>query len=175
VDIVGTLYYKHPTGRWGSNGTQLTPSWRKGEQEHADVNAVECDLQIGYRHVEFLVGSGAVETVCDPSAFPEYSVTPSDGSRAGTHYVSASGTRIPNLGEQRLVAATEEGMPCKIRIQSAKVSRPILSVRKLVESGREVHFDDKCGTIRNKKTGQSTTIRKRRGIYMLGMWLKTPN
>ena len=56
----------------------------------------------GWRCVELLVDSGAVDNVADPQEFPEYSVKPSEGSRAGMYYIAANKGKIKNQGEQRL-------------------------------------------------------------------------
>ena len=60
-----------------------------------------------------------------------------------------------------------------MKIQSAAVSRPILSVAKLVEHDNDVSFTKTGGTIRNLKTGQTTHFERKHGVYVLRVWLRT--
>ncbi len=68
---------------------------------------------------------------------------------------------------------SSEGIPFKLRMQGARVSRPILSVIRLTESGKDVIFKKNGGIIRDPKTGVTTTFRRNHGIYVMGMWVKT--
>ena len=58
-------------------------------------------------------------------------------------------------------------------MQGSKVSRPILSVIRLTESGKDVIFKKKGGIIRDTETGVTTTFRRKHGIYVMGIWVKT--
>ena len=102
-----------------------------------------------------MVDSGAAEHVANPDAFPGIEVEESEGSKSGLNYVAANGDPIPNLGEQKVKVATEEGHLCGLKFQSADVTRPILSVPKLTESGHECTF--------RKRKGSSTTSTQVRG------------
>ena len=99
------------------------------------------DVSPGWRCIELLVDSGAVDNVADPQEFPEYSVKPSEGSRAGMNYIAANKGKIKNEGEQRLILMPlDESHGFRLKMQSAAVSRPILSVIRVVESGNNVVF-----------------------------------
>ena len=52
-------------------------------------------------------------------------------------------------------------------MQSAEVSRPILSVIRLTESGKEATFRKNGGTIRDPKTGMTTEFQRKHGVYIL--------
>ncbi len=56
-------------------------------------------------------------------------------------------------------------------MQGARVSRPILSVIRLTESGKDVIFKKNGGIIRDTKTGVTTTFRRKHGIYVMGIWV----
>ena len=127
----------------------------------------------GWRCVELLVDSGAVDNVADPRSLPEYRLRESEGSRSGLHYLAASNGMIKNQGEQLLTCRSHEGIPFKVRMQSAEVSRPILSVIRLMESGKEVIFRKNGGIIRDPKTKMSTEFERKHGVYILRMWVRT--
>ena len=76
-------------------------------------------------------------------------------------------------GEQLLTCRSHEGIPFKVRMQSAEVSRPIVSVIRLTESGKEVTFRKNGGTIRDPKTGMTTEVQRKHGVYVLRMWVRT--
>ena len=58
-------------------------------------------------------------------------------------------------------------------MQSAAVSRPILSVIRLAEHGNEDAFRNDGGTIKNLETGRITQIERKHGVYVLRVWLQT--
>ena len=60
-------------------------------------------------------------------------------------------------------------------MQSAEVSRPILSVMKLAESGNDVVFRQDGGTIKNRATGRVTEFTRKHGVYVLRAWLLCPS
>ena len=131
------------------------------------------DKMNNWRYVELLVDSGAVDNVGDPRAFPEYKLRESDGSRNGLHYLAANNGKIENEGELNLSCRSSEGMPFKLKMQGAKAPRPILSVIRLTESGKDVIFKKKGGIIRDTQTGVTTTFIRTNGIYVMGVWVKT--
>ncbi len=51
--------------------------------------------------------------------------------------------------------------------------RPILSVIRLTESGKDVIFKQNGGIIRDTQTGVTTTFRRKHGIYVMGIWAST--
>ena len=131
------------------------------------------DKMKNWRYVELLVDSGAVDNVGDPRAFPEYKLRESEGSRNGLHYLAANNGKIKNEGELNLSCRSSEGIGFKLKMQGAEVSRPILSVIRLTESGKDVIFKKNGGIIRDPQTGVTTTFRRKHGIYVMGVWVKT--
>ncbi len=59
----------------------------------------------------------------------------------------------------------EDGVSFKLAMQSAAVSRPILSVIRLAENGKEVAFRKDGGTIREVKTGRTMEFGRKHGVY----------
>ncbi len=125
----------------------------------------------GLQCVRVLVDSGAADNVVPPGLISEYKVTEGEQKRAGVKYVTADGTRIPNMGEQNVRVALEDGTLCSLEFQVAKVNKPILSVGKLIEKGHSVTFNDVGGEIVHLKSGIRTQFKRVAGVYMLDMWV----
>ena len=85
---------------------------------------------------------------------------------------SANGI-IPNVGEQHICIESSDGLSFTVRMQSAEVSRFILSVMKLAEGGNDVVFRQDGGTARNRATGKVTEFVRKHGVYVLRAWLLT--
>ena len=118
----------------------------------------------GWQFVECILDSGASELVCPPSMAPLWAVEDSPGSKIGLHYLSASGGRIPNKGQQRLPIELQGGIRTHAILQIADVSRPLISVAKLTESGKAVIFGCSGGVIRDLAMGFDTPFERRDGI-----------
>ena len=89
------------------------------------------------------------------------------------HHLAANNGKIKNEEELNLSCRSSEGMPFKLKMQGAEVSRPILSVIRLTESGKHAIFKKNGGIIRDTQTGVTTTFRRKHGIYVMGVWVKT--
>ena len=122
--------------------------------------------------VDSVVDSGASAPVAPPSIAPNATIRPSEGSRRGQKYTSASKHKLKNLGEQRLEACTEDGQETEVLFQIADVSRPLVSVSGICERGSRVIFGRAGGVVQCLSTGRETPFYKRNGIYVLSMWLK---
>ena len=55
--------------------------------------------------------------------------------------------------------------------QVADVTRPILSVARLTESGHQVRFTKEGGSICNRTTGKEVNFVRFRGVYVLEAWI----
>ena len=90
------------------------------------------------------------------------------------YYIAANKGKIQNQGEQHLLLMTlDESHGFRIKMQSAEVSRPILSVIRLVENGNDVSFRQDGGTNKNRESGQETYFDRKHGVYILKAWLRT--
>ena len=118
------------------------------------------------------IDSGAAESVIPPSCLPQYPTRPSEGSKAGLNYVSAGGGRLANLGEKHITFATSEAQGRRMMFQVAPVTKPLGSVRRIVEQGNKVVFGDEGGSyIEHRATGQRTALMERNGVYVLDAWV----
>jgi hypothetical protein len=87
-------------------------------------------------------------------------------------HVSASGGRLPNMGQQKLRVQTNEGRDAMVLYQIAEVSRPLTAVSQTCDNGNCVMFTPNGGFIWNLKTGSKTNFERRGGIYELDLWVK---
>jgi hypothetical protein len=126
-----------------------------------------------YVVVTAAIDSGAADNALSPKILPEIPITESPGSRAGKCYISASGGRIPNLGEKIVRIRTAAGNIKTIKFQIADVSKTLISVLKLIAAGNEVILDDNPRIV-NKKTNEVTKIRKQNGIFVIDLYIIRP-
>ena len=121
--------------------------------------------------VESVVDSGAAAPVAPPTMAPHVQVVPSEGSKRGQKWTTASKHKIPNLGEQHLHACTESGNPTDVLFQIAEVGKPLVSVSAICEKGNRVIFGRAGGVVQNIRTGAETPFYRKNGIYVLSLWL----
>ena len=115
--------------------------------------------------------SGPAQSVAPPSMAPGVSIEASPGSQRGQHYVSASGGRLPNMGQQKLRCQTNEGKDTMVLYQVAEVSRPLTAVSQTCDHGNWVVYTPHGGFIYNLATGGETNFERRGGIYELAPWV----
>ena len=84
--------------------------------------------------------SGAAQSVAPPSMAPGVPIEESPGSQRGQQYVSASGDRMPNMGQQKLQVQTSKGRDAKVLYQIAEVSRPLTAVSQTCDNGNWVLY-----------------------------------
>jgi myosin heavy subunit len=122
--------------------------------------------------LELAVDSGATETVVNEDNIESVDTLPGTASRRGVKYEVANGVRIPNLGEKKFIGVSEEGSQRNITAQVCDVSKPLLSVKKVVDAGNRVVFEKDGSYIEDVKTGERMWMREEHGMYMLKMWIK---
>ena len=125
-----------------------------------------------WEEIEFAVDSGATETVIGEEDLPGIEIKAGLASKRGTQYEVANGVLIPNLGEKKFGAYTEEGGLRNITAQVCEVNKPLLSVRKVMTGGNRVVFDDEGSYIENKATGEVTWLKEQGGMFFLKMYVK---
>ncbi len=118
--------------------------------------------------VEAVVDSGAEESVAPPGCFAA-KVVPSPMSRAGGRYRAANGSRIKNVGQQKVAFTTAEGHQCAMPFQVAEVERPLISVAQLTSAGNRVVLGDTGGQIVHIASGKTIELVRRGGVYLLLM------
>ena len=105
-------------------------------------------------------------------------IRPSQGSRAGVHYVAADNARIANEGECDFKFATKEGQAENFTFQIAEVNKALCAVSYLVDHGHQVLFDqdEKTGVdtsrIINKKTGRTIRMVRDRNVWTIEAFIE---
>lgn len=127
-----------------------------------------------WEEIELMVDSGASETVVPDGLVKSVETRPSDASRRGVQYEVANGQRIPNLGEKHLQGLTDnEGYRRSITAQVCDVNKPLMSVKRLIETGHSVVFDEPGAYIEHKASGERIWLKENNGMYMLKLWMPT--
>ena len=76
------------------------------------------------------------------------------------------------MGEKRFKGVSDEGVARGITVQVCEVSKPLLSVSKLVKAGNRVVFEESGSCIEDIKTGEVMKLHSDGGMYMLKLWVK---
>ena len=95
----------------------------------------------------------------------------SEGSRRGQTYLSASGDKLPNLGEKKFDMMTSEGKWAQATFQVAEVTRPLCSVSKMCDKGNRVVFELGGGYIEHIATGRRTKFTRENNVYVMEMYV----
>lgn len=77
--------------------------------------------------IDMMVDPGVAVAVALRMFAADYATRPSLGSREGTHYRTASGNMIANLGEKRIRMRTEGGGARAMTFQVIDVTKPLAS------------------------------------------------
>ena len=104
-----------------------------------------------------LIDSGSSATVCGPQHFPDYPIVPSERL---TLY-EPSGKSLMHYGQKEVSFVAEDGQNVTIKFDVANVVRPIVSVGKLQQGGKEVVLG---------KKSYVKERRGRRGVRRLGLF-----
>ena len=135
------------------------------------VNSVETSE---WEEIDMAIDSGATETVVGENMLTSIDTVEGEASRRGVQYEVASGTLIPNLGEKRFVAVGEGGEVRKMRAQVCSVNKALLSVKRMIQAGNRVVFDQEGSYVETVGTGERMYLREENGMYMLKMWVRRP-
>ena len=95
-------------------------------------------------------------------------------SKNGEDFVSASGDVIPNYGELKLMMVTREMTTRGMTFQAAGVAKPLGSVKRMLQNGHRVIFDEGGSYIQNKATGEINWMREEDGNFMLDVYVPPP-
>jgi hypothetical protein len=99
-------------------------------------------------------------------------VTASLGSMRGLHYVSASGNRLPNKGEQKVKFLTRDGIWATLLFQVAGINKPLVSVSRLIDEGWRVVFDDEGSYLMHKKSKKMIHIDRTKGVFTVDAYVE---
>ena len=127
----------------------------------------------GWEEVEMAVDSGASETVINEDMVMSAELREGAASRRGMVYQVANGEKIPNLGEKKFSAWTEEGVSRNIKAQVCSVNQALLSVKKVVDVGHRVVFEKGNSYIEDVKNREKIHLTERGGMYFIKLWTKS--
>jgi len=128
----------------------------------------------GWMSVDMAVDSAATETVLNEEMLENIETTIGEANKRGVEYEVANGIRIPNLGEKVFKGHSDDGIIKSLTAQVCDVNKALLSVRRIVENGHKVVFDQGGSYIEDKASGEKMWLREEGGMYMLKMWVRTP-
>ena len=118
------------------------------------------------------VDSGALENVIGEGMIQSVDTVPGSASRLGIEYEVANGTRIPNLGEQRVYAVTDEGVRRMLTLQVCDVKKGLLSVSKIAQKDHGVVFDPDGSYIEDTASKERLWLQQQGGMYTFKLWVK---
>ena len=129
--------------------------------------------------VEMVLDSGCCAHILDASQdAPGYALHESEGSRAGKGFIAANGDRIRNEGEVQLNLEAANGrggvQALKSTFQSARVSRPLMSVSQICDHGFKCIFEKDRATVVDSDLQPRFVCERRGGLYTAPMKLKAP-
>jgi len=126
----------------------------------------------GWEEVEFALDSGATETVMAEDMLSSVDTKEGPASRRGVEYEIATGELIPNLGEKKFTAVSEEGVTRTITAQVCAVNKALMSVKKVMKAGNRVVFDDDGSYVEDKATGEKIWAKDDGGMFMVKLWVR---
>ena len=98
----------------------------------------------------------------------------SEGSKQGQTHLSASGEKLPNVGEKKFDRVTSEGNWAQATLQVAEVTRPLCSVSKMCDKGNRVVFELGGGHVEHIKSGTRTRFTRQSNVYVMEMYVQDP-
>ena len=147
-----------------------------GERDNTQASIDSVDRFRGnWEKVSVTVDSGAIDSVIPDKVAMGVKKRDTVASRNGLKYRAANGTPIANEGEKTLQGYTNEGSPVTMTMQVAKVTKPLGSVRAMVEANNMVVFDKGNSYILDKTSWIKTAIDERGGAYVFDMWIPKGN
>jgi len=137
------------------------------------VSEVEEVNAIGeWEELMFAVDSGATETVVGTSMAKSVP-TMKNSSKQTVKYATASGEMIENEGEKDMVLCSIEGVTRQLTAQVTEISKPLLSVSKMVKQGYTMVFSPESSYIVDGYTGEVMNLQEINGMFMLKTWIKS--
>jgi hypothetical protein len=129
--------------------------------------------------IDVILDSGCSDHVMNVELdAPGYRVNPSEGSSNGRGFIVGNGERVPNEGEAsvnlRMMGA--DGQPVDFRsvFQSAKVTRPLMSVAKICRNGYSCNFTDSDAKVVDAQGQLVCSFQRANGLYVGRMKLRAP-
>ena len=143
-----------------------------------EINVLPSAEEPEFLEVEWTADTGATVHVADKESLPFHTVRPSAGSRLGQNFQAAGGKLIANEGEINVIMLppdVEEGIELSACVQCAKVTRPLLSISKITESGKLKFVCEKDDAKIIDRSGKILAVFKRKGgLYTTTMRIRNP-
>ena len=129
-----------------------------------------------FLEVEMTLDTGATVHAADRVDLPCHVIGKSAGSRAGQQFQAAGGKLIPNEGQANVVMlAPDMDSELACNIQIAKVTRPLLSVTKMTESGKiSVLCKKDEALVLDEKSKVLARFTRKGGLYTAIMRVRNP-
>ena len=131
-----------------------------------------------WQDIEFEVAldSGSVVHVCSLEDCRGYKLVESPGSRRGQEILMGDGGTIPNLGQATLNLTDDcADRDLQSTFQIAAVTRPLMSVGKICDTGNTVTFSDVMAVVRAKDGSEIARFhRNNGGLYVAKLKLRNP-
>ena len=129
--------------------------------------------------VEVVLDSGCCAHIMDATHdAPGYTLAESEGSRQGRGFIAANGDRISNEGEVKLNLEAPNGsggvQQLQSTFQSARVTRPLMSVSQMCDKGLKCVFEKDKATVVDEHDNPRFVYERRGGLYVTPMKLKAP-
>ena len=128
----------------------------------------------GVLKISAVVDSGAEANALPENMMQWIPLKPSSASKSGKIFRGARRDPIPPRGERSVTGRTDEGQSRRIVWEVCPVKRPLLSVAKITKAGNQVHLDEDKASVKKNKTGQITSLRRERNLWMLDLWVRRP-
>ena len=120
--------------------------------------------------------TGATVHAADRLDLPCHVIEESPGSRAGQQFQAAGGKLIANEGQavvEMLAPGADGELVCSIQI--AKVTRPLLSVTKMIESGKiSVLCKRDEALVLDESNNVLARVTRKGGLYTASMRVRNP-
>ena len=92
-------------------------------------------------------------------------------SQAGLKYRAANGTAIDNQREKVIQTITKRGKKIGMTFQIAHVTKPLGSVRAMLDAGNKVIFQKGNSYIEDRSGRIKTPIEERNGASVFNLWM----
>ena len=120
-----------------------------------------------------VLDSGACKHVAPRGIF-SFEVSPTVKSMEGHSYPGPNGDPIANLGEQKITAQSEMGLPMNIAFDIAKMTSSLMSFSEIIKKQSKVVFDEEATYTENKRIGEWVDFRQEGSLYYLDLWVEVP-
>ena len=120
------------------------------------------------------IDSGAGESVCPVTCFPEYPTHQTD--KVGSKYRTAGGQQLGNVGEKRARFVTS-GIKSAMTFQATTdVKKPLAAASRITAKGNRIVLGDASSEsyIENKATGVRVPLQIINGVYTMEMDVAAP-